>query len=112
MNDQHRQEIEIKGSQFKKEKKELFFRACISFGITIIIEIVFLILLKTNVIEAASNLDQFTLDLIMYIVLAIIIVQIGFVIFFYFHYVYRILKMDDYQAGLYKIELDKKNNKR
>lgn len=108
MNDQHKQEIELKGHDFKKEKKELFFRACISFGLTIIIEIVFLVLLKTNVIEAASNLDQFTLDLIMYVIIAFIIVQLGCVGFLYFHFVYKLLKMDDYQAGLYKIKLDQK----
>lgn len=106
INPQQKEQIELLGIEFKKEKKKSFISTLISMGVAIVIEIIFVLMLKLKWVE--TNIDDFTSNLIMIIIIVLVVFQVGFVLYVYFRYVKPLFKMNDYQAGLYKIELNKR----
>lgn len=105
INPQQKEQIELLGNRFKKEKKKNFISTLISMVGVIVLEIVFILMLKLKWVEV--NIDNFTVNLIMYILIVLSIFQVSFIIYTYLRFVKKVLKMNDYQAGLYKMELDK-----
>lgn len=107
---ENKQELEKIGAIFKGQCKQRFNKTLLSMIIAITIEIIFLILLLTNLIPLQKD-DSFMKTVFCVIIGIILLVQIVTLIYLYFKYVYPLNKMSDLEAGNYKEELERRNSK-
>ncbi len=112
MENKTEQEIKDIGNIYKKETKKRVIKSLGSNLITIIIEIVFIILLKMEILKLNNDEDNFYSNLIFYILIIVIAIQVIMSIYIFFKFQFPLIKKDDYQIGLYKLNLEKQNKER